>query len=108
MRRGRHAILACTIIALLAAIGMARSACAAAVPPGVQNVIGYVGYVFDPEIGGDGRYSVRYRQYRPDLQRWLQRDPIGYADGMNVAAPFTAWRSACSRGCPGGEWSPRP
>jgi len=33
-----------------------------------------------------GLYYYRLRDYGPDLGRFLQADPIGYADGMNVYA----------------------
>lgn len=29
-------------------------------------------------------YHVRYRMYHPTLGRWLQRDPVGYVDGMGL------------------------
>ncbi len=45
------------------------------------NEILYAGYRFDPETG---LYHVRNRMYHPTLGRWLQRDPIGYVDGMNL------------------------
>jgi RHS repeat-associated protein len=41
----------------------------------------YSGYRLDPE---SGLYQVRYRQYHPTLGRWVQRDPLGYDDGMNL------------------------
>ncbi len=31
-----------------------------------------------------GLYYYRHRMYTPELGRFLQRDPVGYADGMNV------------------------
>ena len=46
-----------------------------------ENEILYCGYRFDP---GTGLYHVRHRVYHPTLGRWLQRDPIGYDDGMNL------------------------
>jgi len=45
------------------------------------NEILYCGYRFDPDTG---LYHVRFRVYHPTLGRWLQRDPLGYADGMNL------------------------
>jgi len=45
------------------------------------NEILYCGYRFDTETG---LYHVRHRMYHPTLGRWLQRDPIGYADGMGL------------------------
>ena len=47
---------------------------------GPDNSIGYAGYVFNAERED---YSVRFRVYSPELGRWMQRDPIGYADGSN-------------------------
>jgi RHS repeat-associated protein len=29
-------------------------------------------------------YAFLYRTYSPQLGRWLQRDPLGYVDGMNL------------------------
>ncbi len=45
------------------------------------NTILYCGYRFDPETG---LYHVRHRVLHPTLGRWVQRDPIGYADGMSL------------------------
>ncbi len=45
------------------------------------NEIIYCGYRFDPDTQ---RYYVRNRTYNPVLGRWLQRDPIGYAGGVNL------------------------
>ena len=41
----------------------------------------YCGYRFDPE---SQLYYVRNRTYNPALGRWIQRDPIGYAGGINL------------------------
>lgn len=46
----------------------------------VGNVIGYDGYVFNPEAE---TYMVRFRTYFPHLQRWGERDPLFYLDSMN-------------------------
>jgi RHS repeat-associated protein len=46
-----------------------------------QNEILYCGYRFDPE---SSLYHVRNRMYDYSLGRWLQRDPKGYVDGMNL------------------------
>jgi len=46
-----------------------------------DNEILYCGYRHDPETG---LYHVRNRYYHPTLGRWTTRDPIGYADGMNL------------------------
>lgn len=48
---------------------------------GPDNSVGYAGYVFNPERED---YSVRFRVYSPELGRWRQRDPIGYADGASL------------------------
>jgi RHS repeat-associated protein len=37
-----------------------------------------------------GSYQNRYRQYHPDLGRFMQRDPIGYASGINLYEPLSA------------------
>ncbi|MGC9260544.1 MAG: RHS repeat-associated core domain-containing protein [Phycisphaerae bacterium] len=47
---------------------------------GANDII-YCGYRFDPETE---LYYVRNRTYSPTLGRWLQRDPIGYAGGINL------------------------
>jgi len=47
----------------------------------VANEVLYCGYRRDPETG---LYHVRHRTYHPHLARWLQRDPIGYVDGMSL------------------------
>ncbi len=47
---------------------------------GANDLI-YCGYRFDPETE---LYYVRNRTYSPVLGRWLQRDPIGYAGGINL------------------------
>ncbi len=47
---------------------------------GANEVI-YCGYRFDPE---SELYYVRNRTYSPVLGRWIQRDPIGYAGGVNL------------------------
>ncbi len=41
----------------------------------------FCGHRYDPEGPG---YYVRNRNYMPFLGRWLQRDPIGYAGGVNL------------------------
>jgi len=46
-----------------------------------DNEILYCGYRYDPETG---LYHVRERMYHPTLGRWLQRDPLGYVDGMSL------------------------
>jgi len=46
-----------------------------------KNPIRFGGYFFDNETG---LYSVRNRTYHPNLGCWMQRDPLGYADGMSL------------------------
>ncbi len=48
---------------------------------GVGNRKGYAGYEHDESIA---MYHVRHRVYRPDLGRWMTRDPLGYVDGMGL------------------------
>ena len=40
----------------------------------------FAGYWRDAETG---LYSVRFRYYHPQLGRWMQRDPLGYINGMS-------------------------
>jgi RHS repeat-associated protein len=47
---------------------------------GANNII-YCGYRYDAETEN---YYVRNRYYSPSLGRWIQRDPIGYAGGINL------------------------
>jgi len=47
----------------------------------VANELLYCGYRRDTETG---LYHIRHRTYHPHLGRWLQRDPIGYVDGMSL------------------------
>ena len=46
-----------------------------------QNPYQFAGMRFDAEIE---RYHTLYRTYSPTLGRWLQHDPIGTADSMNL------------------------
>ena len=46
-----------------------------------DNIIGYDGYIFNVETC---EYSVRHRCYSPTLGRWLQRDVLGYIDGLSL------------------------
>jgi RHS repeat-associated protein len=48
---------------------------------GVRNSIGYCGYVYNED---SGLYTVRFRTYSPTLGRWLERDPLGYVDGIGL------------------------
>ena len=45
------------------------------------NEIIFCGYRYDPEAE---LYYVRNRSYNAVLGRWVQRDPIGYAGGLNL------------------------
>ena len=45
------------------------------------NSIIYCGYSYNPETE---IYYVRNRYYSPTLGRWITRDPIGYAGGINL------------------------
>ena len=45
------------------------------------NEIRYCGYRYDPETG---YYHVRNRMYQPLVGRWMQRDPVGYIDGISL------------------------
>ncbi len=45
------------------------------------NDIGYAGYTWNDERS---QWHVRHREYDPRLGRWLQRDPIGYAEVSNL------------------------
>jgi len=67
------------------------------------NEILYCGYRFDPE---SGLYHVRYRYYHPTLGRWLQRDLIGYVDGMSLYqyAGSSAVSRLDSSGLVSGPW----
>jgi RHS repeat-associated protein len=48
---------------------------------GPDNIIGYGGYVFAPETKS---YLARHRWYDPTLGRFINRDPAGYVDGLNL------------------------
>lgn len=50
---------------------------------GPDNSVGYAGYVFNHERED---YTVRFRNYNPELGRWMQRDPIGHLGGKNLNA----------------------
>lgn len=47
----------------------------------IKRCYGGAGYLWDPYLG---MYHVRNRVYDPYQQRWLQRDPIGFAGGPNL------------------------
>ncbi|MBS0195415.1 MAG: hypothetical protein JSR77_01525 [Planctomycetes bacterium] len=42
---------------------------------------GYAGYEWDPATGQD---HVRHRMYLPEMGTWGRRDPIEFADGVNL------------------------
>jgi len=46
-----------------------------------DNEVLFCGYRRDTETG---LYHVRNRMYHPLLGRWIQRDPLGYVDGLNL------------------------
>jgi RHS repeat-associated protein len=48
----------------------------------VWNRRGYAGYESDTSLGSE--YDVRQRRLSPVVGRWKRRDPMGYADGVNV------------------------
>ena len=45
------------------------------------TTFGYTGQRYDPETG---LYYYKNRHYSPELGRFLQPDPVGYLDGLNV------------------------
>ena len=47
------------------------------------NILGYQGRAWDAE---SGLWNYRNRMYSPQLGRFLQRDPSGYQDGINLYA----------------------
>jgi len=54
----------------------------------VDNPYAYTGRRWEPETG---LYYFRARYYGPKLGRFLDRDPLGYVDGMSVYAGYFAW-----------------
>jgi RHS repeat-associated protein len=54
---------------------------------GIANRTGYCGYRFAPETE---MYLARNRWNSPPLGRWIERDPLGYVDGMNLNLAFLA------------------
>ena len=51
--------------------------------PGNQGRFQYTGQMWMPELG---IYHYKARMYSPTLGRFLQADPIGYGDGLNLYA----------------------
>jgi RHS repeat-associated protein len=51
--------------------------------PGAANIgrFQYTGQTWMPEVG---LYYYKARMYSPTLGRFMQTDPIGYGDGMNM------------------------
>ena len=47
----------------------------------IKNAYGFTGRWYDDE---SGLYYYRARYYKPEQGRFLQRDPLGYKDGMGV------------------------
>lgn len=45
------------------------------------NAFLWTGQRYDSAVG---LYGFLFRAYSPDLGRWLQRDPMGYVNGMNL------------------------
>jgi len=55
-------------------------------PSGAGLGFGFTGQMFLPEAGPTTAYYYRARVYHSGLGRFLQADPIGYGDGMNMYA----------------------
>ena len=49
----------------------------------IENAFQYVGR-FGVMAEGNGLYFMRARYYDPDVGRFINKDPIGYAGGMNL------------------------
>ncbi len=81
------------------------------------NPFAWTGQRYDPAVR---LYHVWARSYSPALGRWLQRDPLGYVDGVGLyeyvgaqatemvdplgLAPIHLRQSAASRTSAGGSW----
>ena len=50
---------------------------------GVANRKGYAGYELCSGLAG-GKWLARNRVLAADLGRWINRDPVGYLDGLNL------------------------
>ncbi len=61
-----------------------------------ENEILFTGNRLNPETG---LYHARHREYHPSLGRFMQRDPLGYVDGMSLYAGYFAMSGG---GDPGG------
>ena len=68
---------------------------------GANNLI-YCGYYFDAETQ---LYYVRNRTYNPVLGRWIQRDPIGYAGGINLYGYVGGWAPRLTDASGEGFWT---
>ena len=49
--------------------------------PSIDNIFGFSGYIYNPSTK---LYCLRLRWYSTDLGRFIERDPLGYVDGMNL------------------------
>jgi RHS repeat-associated protein len=47
----------------------------------VDNIFGFSGYIYTPSTK---LYCLRLRWYSTEMGRFIQRDPLGYVDGMNL------------------------
>ena len=69
----------------------------------------YCGYRYEP---ASGLFHVRHRVLHPALGNWIQRDPIGYADGANLYGAYFVPGDVDPSGlAPGGHFrrrGPRP
>ncbi|MGD9789017.1 MAG: RHS repeat-associated core domain-containing protein [Phycisphaerales bacterium] len=61
--------------------------------PGPDNTFGYAGYVFHP---ASRLYLARNRWYNTETGRWLERDPAGYVDGMNLYQYCSGMAISCA------------
>jgi RHS repeat-associated protein len=121
-RRWLHADERGSIVAVSNASGVATSINSYdeyGVPaPGNTGRFQYTGQAWLPEIG---MYYYKARVYNPKLGRFMQADPIGYGDGMNMYAyvggdpingtdpsglsMLVKWMMSCSGNCGSGYWN---